>query len=108
MHASAQFALAETASGLYLESLFPELSDKVIPVLREGKVKFRQTTEKTISARAAVTDEAIAAFREQFSRKGRGTIEVAVEVADIDGVVTCSGAFKWFVRQAPEEAGTFA
>ena len=32
IHASAQFTLAETQSGLHLQKLFPELEGKVIPV----------------------------------------------------------------------------
>jgi len=104
MHASAQFALAETASGIYLEALFPELANKVFPVLREGKVKFRQPTETSIAARASVAEAAIAAFREQLTKKGRGTIEVSVEIKDTDDIVTCSCTFKWFVRQLSGEA----
>ena len=42
MHASAQFTLAETASGDFLQTSFPELVGKVIPVLREAKVKFKK------------------------------------------------------------------
>lgn len=103
LHASAQFALAETASGLYLESLFPELANKVFAVLREGRVKFRQPAESSVSARASVPDTAISVFREQLSKKERGTIEVFVEIIDIEGAVTCSGTFKWFVRHLSAE-----
>jgi len=103
MHASAQFALAETASGIYLEALFPELSGKVFPVLREGKVKFRQPTEKSITAHASVAETTIPVFREQLAKKGRGTIEVSVDIKDTDGAITCSGTFKWFVRQLSVE-----
>jgi len=37
MHASAQFTLAETASGEFLQTSFPDLAGKVIPVLRKGR-----------------------------------------------------------------------
>ncbi len=36
IHASAQFALAETASSEILATSFPELVGKVIPVLRDS------------------------------------------------------------------------
>ena len=39
IHASAQFALAETASGEALLALFPDLVDKVIPVLRDSQIR---------------------------------------------------------------------
>jgi acyl-coenzyme A thioesterase PaaI-like protein len=104
IHASAQFALAETANGEHLQSLFPELSGKVIPVLREAKVKFRKPAEKSISAYSSVTDDSISVFRDQFSKKGRSTIEVTVEVNDLDNTVTCSGIFKWFVQRISDDA----
>jgi len=46
MHASAQFTLAETASGEFLQTLLPDLVGKVIPVLREAKVKFKKPAVK--------------------------------------------------------------
>ena len=38
--ASAQYSLAELASGDYLQQLFPELGEKVTPVLRDSRLKF--------------------------------------------------------------------
>ncbi|NER38842.1 MAG: DUF4442 domain-containing protein [Oscillatoria sp. SIO1A7] len=98
IHASAQFALAETASGDCLQSLCPELSDKVFAILREAKVKYRQPAEKSVSAYSSVDDDSISVFRDRLARKGRSTIEIAVEIRDLDGTVTCSGIFKWFVQ----------
>ena len=44
IHASAQFVLAETASGEILQTLFPELVGKVVPVLRDSKIKFKKSS----------------------------------------------------------------
>jgi len=98
IHASAQFALAETASGDCLQSLFPELSDQVFPILREAKVKYKKPAEQSVSAYSSVDDDSISIFRDQLTRKGRSTIEIAVEVKELDGTITCSGKFKWFVK----------
>lgn len=98
VHASAQFALAETASGDMLQALFPELVGKVVPVLRESQIKFRKPATSLISAYASVAEEAVVGFREQFERKGRATIAVVVELKDVNGVVTCSAEFGWFVQ----------
>ena len=57
IHASAQFTLAETASGEYLQSLFPELAGKVIPILRDASVKFKKPAVKNIIAYPSITDE---------------------------------------------------
>ena len=97
--ASAQFALAETASGEALQEKFPELAGKVIPILRDSPVKFRKPATKAITASPSVSDEAISRFREQFEKKGRSSISVNVELRDAEGVVTCTGVFNWFVQR---------
>jgi acyl-coenzyme A thioesterase PaaI-like protein len=98
IHASAQFTLAETASGEALQTIFPELSGKVIPVLRGSEIKFKKPAAKTISAHPTVSDEALEKFREQFKRKGRSSISVDVKITDSDNVVTCVSTFNWFVQ----------
>ncbi len=98
IHASAQFALAETASGEILQSIFPELVGKVVPVLRESQIKFKKPAIKTISAHPTVSNEAISKFKEQFKKKGRSSISVNVEIKDCENVATCVSVFKWFVQ----------
>ena len=98
IHASAQFALAETASGEILQTLFPELVGKVIPILRDAQIKFKKPAQKSITTQASVDDLSISKFRDQFERKGRSSISVNVEVIDQDDVITTVGVFKWFVQ----------
>jgi len=99
IHASAQFTLAETQSGLHLQKLFPELEGKVIPVLRDANVKYRKPALKKIVAFASVDEENLTKFKEHFSKKGRGLIEISVDVKDIDCVCTSSAVFSWFVQK---------
>lgn len=99
IHASAQFALAETASGEILQTLFPEFVDKVIPVLRDSNIKFKKPAQKSISTRAYVSDDAIEKFKQQLTKKGRSSIIVNVEVKDYEGVVTSIGVFNWYVQR---------
>ena len=98
IHAGAQFALAETASGEILQTIFPELVGKVVPVLRDSQIKYKKPATKTISAHPAVSDKAVSKFREQFKKKGRSSISVNVEIKDSENVVTCVCIFKWFVQ----------
>ena len=98
IHASAQFALAETASGETLTTLFPELVGKVIPVLRDSQIKFRKPASSTISANSSITEESVVKFKEQLSKKGRALISVNVEIKDQDGIVTSKSIFNWFVQ----------
>lgn len=98
-HASAQFTLAETASGEHLRALFPDLEGKVIPVLRDAQVKFKKPAKSQITAHASAAEEAVSSFKEQFAKKGRSTIEVQVELRDVEDNITCVGKYQWFVQQ---------
>jgi len=102
MHASAQFTLAETASGEYLKNLFPDLVGKVIPVLRDASVKFKKPAIKTIVAYPSITDETKEKFETQFTKKGRASISVDVEIKDIKNSVTCIAAYNWFLQKIDE------
>jgi acyl-coenzyme A thioesterase PaaI-like protein len=101
IHASAQFTLAETQSGLYLQTLFPELVGKVIPVLRDSKIKYKKPALKSIVAFAKCSDEDIENFQTRFAKKGRATLSVSVSVIveDSDGVCTAEGTFGWFISK---------
>ena len=99
MHASAQFTLAETASGEFLQTLFPELVGKVIPVLRDATVKFKNPAVKNIIAYPSIPEEVREKFDTQFSKKGRASISVDVEIKDIEKTVTCIATYNWFVQK---------
>ena len=99
IHASAQFTLAETQSGLHLQELFPDLVDKVIPMQKKKKIKYKKPALKNIEAFASCSDENIEKFTEKFSKKGRATLSVRVDVKDSTGVLTASSEFIWFVQK---------
>ena len=99
MHASAQFTLAETASGEFLQTLFPDLVGKVIPVLRDATVKFKKPAIKNVIAYPSISEEAREKFNTQFSKKGRASISVDVEIRDIENTVTCIATYNWFVQK---------
>lgn len=101
VHASAQFALAETASGDALFQAFPDLADEVLAVVRDARVKFRQPAASTLTAKVSIDAEAQAQLREQFARKGRAFISVAVTLLDVAGGVTCEGQFDWYIQRRP-------
>ena len=98
IHASAQFALAETQSGIHLQKLFPELEGKVLPVLRDAQIKYRKPAQEKIIAFASTDAEDVAKFRSQFEKRGRASIQINVEVKDINGVLTSQATFTWFVQ----------
>ena len=70
LHASAQFTLAETQSGLQLQKLFPELEGKVVPILRDAQIKYKKPAVEKISAYARTDKEAVEKFSVLFDKKG--------------------------------------
>jgi len=99
VHASAQFALAETASGDYLYGRFPELAERVVALLRDARVKFRQAATGALTAHAEVTGAAAERFLDRFSRKGRASVTVDVELRDRNGAITRQGHYEWYVQR---------
>jgi len=99
MHASAQFTLAETASGEFLQTLFPELVGNVIPVLRDASVKFKKPVLKNIVAYPSISDESREKFNSQFEKKGRAIISVDVDIKDSENTLTCSARYNWFIQK---------
>ena len=99
IHASAQFTLAETQSGFYLELMFPQYRDKVVPLLRSSSVNYKQPATKDIYSVATASKEALDKFDTQFLKKGRAVITVDVTLYDIDNSVTMTGEFSWFIQK---------
>lgn len=101
--ASAQFTLAETASGEMLQTMFPELIGQVIPLLRDSKIKFKKPATQSITAFPSVSKESLDSFNHQWSKKRRGSITVNIEIKDTDGTLTCTGSFNWFIQNLKKD-----
>jgi len=99
IHASAQFALAETQSGLFLQEEFSDIEGEVLPLLRSSTVKYKSPATTKLKAVSTVSDEVKSKFKEQFLKKGRATIAIEVELRDSEDVVTMVGEFVWFVQR---------
>ena len=99
IHASALFLLAESASGKYLKSQFPELKNSVIPLLRQSNIKYKKTAIGTITAFASLSDEEKERFIKQFSKKSRGTIEVNITLKNENDEIVSISSFTWFIQK---------
>ena len=99
IHASAQFTLAETQSGLFLQEEFSDIEGEVLPLLRSSTVKYKSPATTTLKAIATVSDGLKSKFKEQFLKRGRATITVEVQLLDSHEVVTMLGEFVWFVQR---------
>jgi acyl-coenzyme A thioesterase PaaI-like protein len=98
IHAGALYTLAETQSAIFLQNKFPDLKDNIIPLLREGTIKYKKQALNQITAYANTYEEDIEKFLKLFNKKGRGSIEVSVELKDKEGELCAVGRFVWFVQ----------
>jgi len=99
MHASAIFALAETQSGLYLQELYPQYENSVIPLLRSSSFKFKNATTKNITAIAWIDESTKSKFIKNLNTKGRAIVKVFVEINDSDKMIVAIGEFDWFISK---------
>jgi len=98
IHGSALFTLAETQSGFYLGSCFPQYEGKIVPLLRGSTVKYKNPASKDVYAKAFASQESLEKFETQFLKKGRAIIKVEVELLDSDDILVMLGEFIWFVQ----------
>ena len=104
VHAGAQFALAETASGAHLLALFPELEAEVLPILKDSRIRYRNTTSRAITAYPSVPDGAAEIFLKRYRRKGRALLTIHVVVRDDTGLLICESSFNWFIKRLTPSA----
>jgi len=98
IHASAQFALAETQSGLFLQLEFPELVGKVAGLLRSSSVKYKNPASSSIYATASMEEGGKEKCLDQLEKKGRAMIKVKIIIKDIDDIIIMSGEFMWYIE----------
>jgi len=99
IHASAQFALAETQSGLFLQLEFPELVGKVAGLLRSSSVKYKNPASTSIYAIASIEKDAKEKFLRQLEKKGRALIFINILLKDENDIVVMSGIFDWYIHK---------
>jgi acyl-coenzyme A thioesterase PaaI-like protein len=99
IHASAQFTLAETQSGFYLELMFPQYGEGVVPLLRSSSVKYKHPAIKDIYSVARTSKEALDKFESELQKKGRAVITIDVWVYDSTDMLTMQGEFCWLISR---------
>jgi acyl-coenzyme A thioesterase PaaI-like protein len=99
IHAGALFTLGEMQSGMYLQALFPELSNKVLPLLRGSNVKYKNPATSRVFAIANVENKEQERFERQFQKKGAGLVSVDVKLVDEDDNLVMISEYNWFIRK---------
>jgi acyl-coenzyme A thioesterase PaaI-like protein len=100
LHAAAQFTLAETQSGLFLLSLFPDHAEEMMPLLRSSNLKYKHPATTELTAFASVDKASKEKFEEQYLKKGRAVLTINVELKDAKGTTTMVSEFGWYVQKS--------
>jgi acyl-coenzyme A thioesterase PaaI-like protein len=101
IHAAAQFALAETCCGDFLQGRFAEIAAGYVGVVRRAEVVYRAPARGRIWAEASVEEPRLREFEERLRSRGRAFISVSVAVRDAEGTTTLSANIEWFAQKAP-------
>jgi acyl-coenzyme A thioesterase PaaI-like protein len=99
VHAAAQLALAEAASGELLMRTLPEFQGQAAAVVRRVESKFSSPMMGAIYARAASEPVDVQQSSEPLKLKGRAIIPVSIEIVDRAGSVGMTATFEWFARK---------
>jgi acyl-coenzyme A thioesterase PaaI-like protein len=97
VHASALFALAEAASGVFLIQQFGSAPMETGPVVRRAEAKFRRPALGRVRARATVVPDEIARWKSELVARGRLSAAVTIEVIDDTGNVVLDAVLEWFI-----------
>jgi acyl-coenzyme A thioesterase PaaI-like protein len=100
VHASAQMALAEAASGEFLLRARPDMESQVLAVVRRVEGKFKKPLRGRISARASTSESDVRQAAEPLATKGRAIIPVGIEIVDDRGEVGLVVSIEWFVQRS--------
>jgi acyl-coenzyme A thioesterase PaaI-like protein len=102
VHAAAQLAVAEAASGEWMLRHFGGRAAEFIAVVRRMEAKFKQPARGKILGKATATDEARAQLARDLATKRMVSFALRVDVCDEHGAHTLTATIEWFItlRQA--------
>lgn len=99
VHAAAQLAVAEAASGDWMLRNFGAQADAFIAVVRRMETKFKQPARGKILGKATVSDEARARLAADLATRRALTFALRVDVFDEAGAHTLTATVEWFITR---------
>jgi acyl-coenzyme A thioesterase PaaI-like protein len=103
VHAAAQLAVAEAASGEWMLRHFGARATEFIAVVRRMETKFKQAARGKILGKATVSEEARAKLVDELATKRACAFALRVDVFDEGGAHTLTGTVEWFITRRPAE-----
>ncbi len=105
VHAAAQYALIEAASGAALMASFAEMLDDVIPLAAGSEVAYRAPALGDCTADAVVDQEDIERVKDELRTAKRAKIGVRVNLADSHGTISTEATMFWHLRVKQAQKG---
>jgi len=99
VHAAAQLAVAEAASGDWMLRNFGARGAEFIAVVRRMETKFKQPARGKILGKATVSEEARAKLAADLATKRVLSFTLRVDVWDEAGAHTLTGTVEWFITR---------
>ncbi len=103
MHAAAQFALGEAASGALNFLIFGEQLAQVVPLAKTAQIEYRRPSHGDLIARGEMGDEALQQVRAAFAKERRAKFSTAVALyaaSDPTTIVTVV-TVEWVILKRP-------
>jgi acyl-coenzyme A thioesterase PaaI-like protein len=97
VHAAAQLAVAEAASGDWMLRHFGDRAADFIAVVRRMETKFKQPARGKILGRATVDEAAREQLARDLATRRAVSFALRVDVFDEAGAHTLTGTVEWFV-----------
>jgi acyl-coenzyme A thioesterase PaaI-like protein len=99
VHAAAQLALAEAASGDWMLRHFGDHAAKFIAVVRRMETKFKQPAHGKILSKATVEPAAAQQLAADLATRRAVAFTLRVDVFDEAGAHTLTGTVEWFITR---------
>ena len=99
VHAAAQLAVAEAASGEWMLRHFGGHAADFIAVVRRMETKFKQPARGKILGKATVSDEARRQLETDLATKRMVAFALRVDVFDENGAHTLTAMVEWFITR---------
>jgi acyl-coenzyme A thioesterase PaaI-like protein len=105
VHAAAQLALAEAASGDWMLRNFGERAAEFIAVVRRMETKFKQPARGKILGRATVSESDRARLADELATRRMVAFALRVDVYDEAGAHTLTATVEWFITRREAATG---
>ena len=99
VHASALFSLAEASAGQSLLEHLTIASDSIVPLLRNGAIKYRKPATGAVFSTGIHDPAAWKNFRETYDRKQRALISFIIELHTESEGLVAKAEFDWFIAE---------